>query len=35
MARIPLPEDVQLLQSMRELEQQIETVGRRRASPRD
>jgi excisionase family DNA binding protein len=34
MARIPLPEDVQLLRSMRELEQQIETVGRRRASPR-
>src|SRR6267143_2011787 len=35
MAGIPLPDDVQLLQSMRELEHQIETVVRRRASPRD
>jgi methanogenic corrinoid protein MtbC1 len=34
MAGIPLPEDVQLLHSMRELEQQIETVGRRRSAPR-
>src|SRR5690349_7459158 len=34
MARIPLPEDVQLLRSMRDLEQQLETVGRRRITPR-
>jgi len=33
MARIPLPEEVQLLRSMRELELQIENVGRRRATP--
>ena len=34
MARIPLPEDVRLLRSMRELEQQVETVGHRHFTPR-
>jgi len=34
MARILLPEDVHLLRSMRELTQQIETVGRQRVVPR-
>jgi MerR family transcriptional regulator, light-induced transcriptional regulator len=34
MSQVPLPEDVRLLRSMRELEQQTEGVGRRRAAPR-
>ncbi|HYV66691.1 MAG TPA: hypothetical protein VE964_10645, partial [Myxococcales bacterium] len=36
MANIALPEDVKLLRTMRELDQQVETIGRRRppATPR-